>query len=174
MPKRDDDFSLDDFDLDDGDTKVNVAADATDEELAEFDAAADSGDDDLLGLTDEEEAPPPKRATAKSSAKSATATKSLSPAKAVTTKVSSESQDAVPPNRLVNLTADVPVQLVAVLGKKSLVLHDLLDVKSGDVLEFSTPLTTTVDLVANGKLFARGELVEIEGTMGVRIVQLLK
>ncbi|MBI2346368.1 MAG: FliM/FliN family flagellar motor switch protein [Deltaproteobacteria bacterium] len=72
------------------------------------------------------------------------------------------------------LAADVPVQVVAVLGKKTIALRELLAMQSGELIDLGRPPTAIVDLVANGKLIAKGELVEIDGKLGVRIVKMVK
>ena len=73
-----------------------------------------------------------------------------------------------------DLSADVPVKLVAVLGKKSISLKDLFQLKQGQVIDLERPPSEVVDLVANGQLVGRGELVEIDGKLGVRILKMLK
>ncbi|HKY63658.1 MAG TPA: FliM/FliN family flagellar motor switch protein [bacterium] len=72
------------------------------------------------------------------------------------------------------LTADVPVQLVAVLGKKAISIKEILSLKKGQVLELNRFPNEAVDLVANGKLMAKGELVEIDGKLGVRIIKIFE
>lgn len=74
----------------------------------------------------------------------------------------------------VSLSDDVPVKLAAVLGNKNLVLKDLLKLKVGQTIDLERPANEFVDLTANGKLVARGELVEIDGKMGVRIIKMVK
>ena len=74
----------------------------------------------------------------------------------------------------VSLSSDVPVKLVAVLGKKQVVLKDLLKMKVGQTIDLDRPPNEFVDLTANGKLVAKGELVEIDGKLGVRIIKMLK
>ncbi|MDO8527190.1 MAG: FliM/FliN family flagellar motor switch protein [Deltaproteobacteria bacterium] len=92
---------------------------------------------------------------------------------AVTPKTSSgESEDVM--DEAVAMSDDVPVRLVAVLGRKKIVLKDLLRLKVGQAIDFERPPNEFVDLVANGKLVARGELVEIDGKLGVRIIKMLK
>jgi type III secretion system YscQ/HrcQ family protein len=76
--------------------------------------------------------------------------------------------------RNVGLTADVPVHLVAVLGKKTLSIKEILSLKKGQVLELNRFPNEAVDLVANGKLMAKGELVEIDGKLGVRIIKIFE
>lgn len=75
---------------------------------------------------------------------------------------------------MMDFASDVPVQVVAVLGKRSLSMKELLNVQMGQVIELNRPLNEVVDLVANGKLLARGELVNIDGKMGVRIIKMMR
>lgn len=72
------------------------------------------------------------------------------------------------------MSEDLPVKLVAVLGKKNMLLKDLLKMKIGQAIELDRVPNEFVDITANGKLIARGELVEIEGKLGVRIIKMLK
>jgi flagellar motor switch/type III secretory pathway protein FliN len=72
------------------------------------------------------------------------------------------------------MTADVPVQVVAVVGKKTVTVKDLVSVKAGQVLDFARPVNDLVDLVAGGKLVAKGELVDIDGKIGVKIVKMMR
>lgn len=72
------------------------------------------------------------------------------------------------------LAADVSVQVVAVLGKKLVTVGDLVSLKKGEVVELNRFPNEAVDLVANGKLMAKGELVEIDGKLGVRIIKIFE
>ncbi|MBI5300302.1 MAG: FliM/FliN family flagellar motor switch protein, partial [Deltaproteobacteria bacterium] len=74
----------------------------------------------------------------------------------------------------VHMSEDMPVKLVAVLGKKNILLKDLLRLKVGQSIDLERAPNEFVDLMANGKLVARGELVEIDGKLGVRIIKMLK
>jgi flagellar motor switch protein FliN len=71
------------------------------------------------------------------------------------------------------LAEDMPVQLVAVLGKRTMTLRELVSVKQGEFIELKKAPQDAIDLVANGKLVARGELVLIEGKLGIQIKQLI-
>lgn len=75
---------------------------------------------------------------------------------------------------LFGMAADVPVQVVAVLGKRTLTMREALELTQGEVIDLGRPPHTVVDLVANGKLIAKGELVEIDGKLGVRIVKMVR
>jgi len=73
-----------------------------------------------------------------------------------------------------NVSKEIPVQLAAVLAKKTLRLKDILEMKTGEVLDFKKMPQEPLDLVANGKLIAKAELVMIDGRIGARIVKLVK
>ena len=61
----------------------------------------------------------------------------------------------------------------AVLGTVPMSVHDLLRLRAGSVVPFQMPLgERSVTLLCQGVPFARGELVEIEDTLGVRIMRL--
>lgn len=83
-----------------------------------------------------------------------------------------DDEDA-PNDRMSGLAADVPVQVVAVLGKRSFTMQDLMNFHVGQVVELYRPANETVDLVVGGKLIAKGELVSIDGKLGVKIVKLI-
>lgn len=75
-------------------------------------------------------------------------------------------------NGVKNLAQDMPVQVVAVLGKRTMTLRDVVSLKQGEILDLKKLPQDTVDLVVNGKLLARGELVLIDGKVGIQIKQL--
>ncbi|PIR20325.1 MAG: hypothetical protein COV45_07180 [Deltaproteobacteria bacterium CG11_big_fil_rev_8_21_14_0_20_47_16] len=76
-------------------------------------------------------------------------------------------------NNMAGLAADVPVQVVAVLGKRSFSMQDLMKFHVGQVVDLYRPANETVDLVVGGKLVAKGELVSIDGKLGVKIIKLI-
>jgi len=76
--------------------------------------------------------------------------------------------------RNAGLTADVPIQLVAVMGKKMITIKEILSLSKGQVIELNRFPNEAIDLVANGKLMAKGELVEIDGKLGVRIIKIFE
>ena len=68
-------------------------------------------------------------------------------------------------------TADVPVTLTVELGRVNLPLHRLADLKPGDVLELGRHAREPVELTSGGRLIARGELVQVDTELGVRVTQ---
>lgn len=77
-------------------------------------------------------------------------------------------------DELAALSPDVPVNLVAVIGKTRTNVGELIKYRIGQVIDLGRTPGETVDLVANGRLIARGELVEMEGKMAVRILKMVK
>lgn len=77
-------------------------------------------------------------------------------------------------DELVELSPDVPVNLVAVVGKTTTTVGDLIKYRIGQVVDLGRSPGETVDVVANGRLIARGELVEMDGKMGVRILKMVR
>lgn len=67
------------------------------------------------------------------------------------------------------LVSEMPIQVVAVLGKKTMSLSEVLELKAGEVLDLRKLPQEMVDLVANGRLIARGELVLVDGKVGIQI-----
>lgn len=65
--------------------------------------------------------------------------------------------------------ADVPVTLVVELGRVNMPLHRLADLRPGDVVELARHALEPVELTSNGRLVARGELVQVDTELGVRV-----
>lgn len=72
------------------------------------------------------------------------------------------------------LLGDMPVAVVVELGRVELTAEEIVCLRPGQLLELGRSPTDPVDLVVNGRLLAKGELVEIEGQLGVRIASLAK
>jgi flagellar motor switch protein FliN len=81
------------------------------------------------------------------------------------------SQDEFPPPSLdVGLApTEIPVTLTVELGRVNLTLARLADLKAGDVIELGRHSREPVELTSGGRLVARGELVQIDTELGVRV-----
>lgn len=77
------------------------------------------------------------------------------------------------PTRDLRLLADVELQVSVELGRARLPLRDLLSVQPGSVLELDRTPGDPVDVLVNGRLVARGEVVVVDGDFGVRITELV-
>ena len=68
---------------------------------------------------------------------------------------------------------DLPITLTVELGRLTLTLSKLADLKPGDVLGLMRSATEPVELTSGDRLVARGELVQIDQELGIRILQVL-
>lgn len=76
----------------------------------------------------------------------------------------------VPPN--LDILLDVPVTLTVELGSCQLPMRDVLQLAVGTIVQLDKPAGTPVELRANQKLVARGEVVVVEDQLGIRITEL--
>jgi type III secretion system YscQ/HrcQ family protein len=65
----------------------------------------------------------------------------------------------------------LPVEVVVELGRLSLTAAEVMELAPGDVVALGRPLAEALDLRVGGRLFARGELVDVEGEAGVRLIE---
>ena len=65
---------------------------------------------------------------------------------------------------------DVPVRLSVEVGSAGLSLSDLLALQPGGLVELDRASDDALDILANGALIARGEVVTVNGRFAVRIV----
>ena len=70
--------------------------------------------------------------------------------------------------------ADVPVTVEAVLGSCSLTVDELLALRAGSVIDVDRRVGEPIDLVVGGRLLARGELVLIDGALGLTVTELVR
>jgi flagellar motor switch protein FliN len=67
----------------------------------------------------------------------------------------------------------VPVQVSVRLGRRRMRISELLRLGPGDVVDLERIVGEPVDLFVNDRLVARGELVVVDGRLGLTIVELL-
>ncbi|QDE82142.1 type III secretion system cytoplasmic ring protein SctQ [Myxococcus xanthus] len=71
-----------------------------------------------------------------------------------------------------DLLGDVPLQIAVELSRVPVTAQQVVGLRTGQVLELNRGPGEPVELSVNGKVVARGELVELEGQLGVRIITL--
>jgi len=71
------------------------------------------------------------------------------------------------------LIADLEVVLEARVGSAKLKVSELMNLKAGDSLPLDAALNEDVELRLNGITVARGELVTIGTSFGVRILEIV-
>ncbi len=69
---------------------------------------------------------------------------------------------------------DVELKVEVVLGRARLALRELLEVHPGSTIELDRSRNSPVDVLVNGTLFARGEIVVIDDSeLGVQIEEVV-
>lgn len=76
-------------------------------------------------------------------------------------------------NKNLQLVMDVTLNLTVELGKTELSIKEVLELTRGSVIELERVAGEPVDLMANGKLIAKGEVVVIEDNFGLRITSII-
>jgi type III secretion system YscQ/HrcQ family protein len=71
-----------------------------------------------------------------------------------------------------DLLGDIPLQISVELARVPVTADQVVSMRVGQVIELSRAPGEPVDLSVNGKVIARGELVELEGQLGVRVLSL--
>lgn len=69
---------------------------------------------------------------------------------------------------------DIPVQLSAVLGKTTMPVSQLLRLGRGAVVELDRKVGESIDILVNNRLVARGEVVILDGRLGVTMTEIIK
>lgn len=75
--------------------------------------------------------------------------------------------------RAVELLNDVEMGVTAELGRTRMTVRELLSMQPGSVVELDRAAGSPVDLLVNGTLVARGEVVVIDEEFGVRITEII-
>lgn len=87
-------------------------------------------------------------------------------------------QPAAPPGvevggRSLNLLRNVEMNVTAELGRSKMTVADLLSLTMGSVVELDRAAGSPIDLLVNGTLIAKGEVVVIDEEFGVRISEIV-
>ncbi len=69
---------------------------------------------------------------------------------------------------------DVPVEVTAVLGTATMKVSQLLKLGRGAVVQLDRMVGESIDLHANNRLIARGEVVVIDDRLGVTMTEIIK
>lgn len=77
-----------------------------------------------------------------------------------------------PQNQNLNILLDIKLQLTVELGRTELPIKKVLELTKGSIVTLSKAAGEPVELYANGKLIAYGEVVVIEDNFGLRITHI--
>ncbi|MCW2820010.1 MAG: flagellar motor switch protein FliN [Marmoricola sp.] len=78
------------------------------------------------------------------------------------------------PRRGLELLNGVDMELTVELGRTRMAVRELLSLSPGDVIELDRAAGSPADLLVNGRLIARGEVVVVDEDFGLRITEILE
>lgn len=73
----------------------------------------------------------------------------------------------------IDLIVDIPVRVTVELGRTRKTIGEVLALGPGSVVELSKMAGEPVDVLVNGKLIARGEVVVIDESFGIRVTEVV-
>jgi flagellar motor switch protein FliN/FliY len=83
-----------------------------------------------------------------------------------------EADKAARPRNL-DLILDIPLKVTVELGRTKMVVHDLLALGQGSVIELNKLAGEPMEVLVNDKLVARGEAVVVNEKFGVRLTDII-
>ena len=74
----------------------------------------------------------------------------------------------------IDLIMDVPLEVTVELGRTSKSIKEILEFAPGTIIELDKIAGEPIDVLVNGKLVAKGEVVVIEESFGIRVTEIIK
>jgi flagellar motor switch protein FliN/FliY len=75
--------------------------------------------------------------------------------------------------RGIDMIMDIPLEVSVELGRVRMLIKDVLALSSGSIVELERIAGEPVDLLVNGRLLARGEVVVIDDNFGIRLTEIV-
>ena len=74
----------------------------------------------------------------------------------------------------IGLIMDVPLEVTVELGRTRKSISDILEFAPGTIIELDKIAGEPIDVLVNGKFVAKGEVVVIEESFGIRVTEIIK
>ncbi len=74
----------------------------------------------------------------------------------------------------IGLIRDVPLEVTVELGRTKKSIAEILDFAPGTIIELDKIAGEPIDVLVNGKFVAKGEVVVIEESFGIRVTEIIK
>lgn len=74
----------------------------------------------------------------------------------------------------IDLIRDVPLEVTVELGRTTKSIKEILDFAPGTIIELNKLAGEPIDVLVNGKYVAKGEVVVIEESFGIRVTEIIK
>ncbi len=75
--------------------------------------------------------------------------------------------------RNIDMILDIPLEISVELGRTKMAIADLLRLGQGSVIELTKLAGEPLDVMVNGRLVARGEVVVLHDKFGVRLTDII-
>ena len=80
---------------------------------------------------------------------------------------------AIPSQENIGLIMDVPLEVTVELGRTKKSIAEILDFAPGTIIELNKIVGEPIDVLVNGKFVAKGEVVVIEESFGIRVTEII-
>lgn len=74
----------------------------------------------------------------------------------------------------IDLIMDVPLEVTVELGRTNKSIQEILEFSPGTIIELNKLAGEPIDVLVNGKFVAKGEVVVIEESFGIRITEIIR
>lgn len=74
----------------------------------------------------------------------------------------------------IDLIMDVPLEVTVELGRTNKSIKEILDFTPGTIIELNKIVGEPIDVLVNGKFVAKGEVVVIEESFGIRVTEIVR
>ncbi|MFZ1984868.1 MAG: flagellar motor switch protein FliN [Desulfatitalea sp.] len=68
---------------------------------------------------------------------------------------------------------DIPLEITVELGRTRMMINDLLKLGQGSVIELTKPAGDTLEILANNRLIAKGDVVVVNDKYGIRLTEVI-
>ena len=68
---------------------------------------------------------------------------------------------------------DIPLEITVELGRTKMMVNDLLKLGQGSIIELGKIAGETLEILANNRLIARGDVVVINDKYGIRLTEVI-
>ena len=68
---------------------------------------------------------------------------------------------------------DIPLEITVELGRTKMLIHELLKLGQGSVIELTKPAGDTLEILANNRLIAKGDVVVMNDKYGIRLTEVI-
>jgi len=72
-----------------------------------------------------------------------------------------------------DLLLDIPLEITIELGRTKMLINDLLKLGQGSVIELAKESGDTLEILANNRLIAKGDVVVVNKKYGIRLTEVI-